>query len=80
MLRKGADGANGAEGAEGAECSEGVWSTSIEPAEGVEPVRDQNAQKLPKIVQNPKIAELCNVIACNNSFLYCSMPVYCILA
>jgi len=25
----------GAGGAEGAECSEGVWSTSIEPAEGV---------------------------------------------
>ena len=40
-----------------------MWSTSIEPAEGVEPVEDQNAEELPKIVQNPKIAELCNIIA-----------------
>jgi len=67
MQRKsmvGAVGSKGAEGAEGAECSEGVWSTSIEPAEGVELVEDQNAKKLPKIVQNPKIAESCNVIAC----------------
>ena len=63
MQRKGAVGAKGVEDA-GAECSEGVWSTSIEPAEGVEPVEDQNAEELPKMVQNPKIAELCNVIAC----------------
>jgi len=54
----------GAVGSKGAECSEGVWSTNIEPAEGVEPVEDQNANELPKIVQNPKIAELYNVIAC----------------
>jgi len=37
----GAVGSKGAEDAEGAECSEGIWSTSIEPAEGVEPVEDQ---------------------------------------
>jgi len=67
MQRKvvvGAVGSKGAEGAEGSECSESVWSTSIEPAEGVEPVEYQNGEELPKIVQNPKIAELCNVIAC----------------
>jgi len=60
----GAVGSKGAEGAEGAKCSEGVWSPSIEPAEGVKPVENQNAEELPKIVQSPKIAELCDVIAC----------------
>ena len=39
----------------------GVWSAGIEPAEGVELVEDQNAEEL--LVQNPKIAELCNVTA-----------------
>jgi len=50
MQRKGVVGVVGSKGAEG--------------AEGVEPVEEQNAEELPKIVQNPKIAELCNVIAC----------------
>jgi len=65
---KGCSGCGGcakcAEGAEGAKCSEGVWSMSIQPAEDVEPVEDQNAEELLKIVHNPKIAELCNVINC----------------
>jgi len=50
MQIKGAVGAvdtKGAKGSEGAECSEGVCSASIEPAEGLEPVEDQNVEELP---------------------------------
>ena len=31
-----------------AECSKGVWSASIEPVEGIEPVEDQYSEELPK--------------------------------
>jgi len=54
MHCKRAVGAKGGGGTEGMECLEGMWSASIEPVEGVEPMEDHNADNLLKILPNPK--------------------------